>query len=418
MGLSSPTVDPLHARQFAVEVVERLRAGGHEALWAGGCVRDHLLGAQPMDYDVATSAHPEQIRAVFGQRRTLAIGLSFGVITVLGSKQQGQIEVATFRRDAGYTDGRRPDSVSFSTAQEDAQRRDFTINGLFFDPLKEQTIDFVGGQVDLERRVIRAIRDPHERFAEDKLRMLRGVRFAATLDFAMDGATLAAIQQHASSLVVVSAERIAAEMRRMLVHRHRAEAVRLLEAAQLLEVILPELPGVDHETLSILQALDAPQFGTAFAVLLRSVAKASPDVAREVGERWRLSNDEIDLATWLLANERLARRAHEAPWPQVQRALIEPGARELAKYVRAIGAILDGSTAAAEFCEQKLALPDAELNPPPLVTGTDLKTLGLPPGPHFKTLLDALRDAQLAGRIGSAREALDLALQLAGPRPK
>lgn len=169
-------------RQFAVEVVERLRTAGYEALWAGGCVRDQLLQRTPKDYDVATSAHPDQIRDVFGRRRTLPIGAAFGVITVLGPKSAGQIEVATFRQDATYSDGRHPDSVTFSTAEEDARRRDFTINGLFYDPLNEQVIDFVGGQQDIDRRVVRAIGDPYERIAEDKLRMLRAVRFSATFD--------------------------------------------------------------------------------------------------------------------------------------------------------------------------------------------------------------------------------------------
>src|SRR3954454_14291586 len=156
-------------RAFALEIAQKLRAAGFEALWAGGCVRDELLGLTPKDYDVATSATPDQIRDLFGHRRTLAIGASFGVITVLGPKAAGQVEVATFRTDAAYSDGRHPDSVSFTTAEHDAQRRDFTINGLFFDPISEQVVDYVGGQADLERRTIRAIGDPRSRIGEDKL---------------------------------------------------------------------------------------------------------------------------------------------------------------------------------------------------------------------------------------------------------
>jgi tRNA nucleotidyltransferase/poly(A) polymerase len=152
-----PDLDPTQQRQFAVEVVERLREAGHEAYWAGGCVRDRLLGRTPKDYDVATSARPPQIRALFGQRRTLAIGAAFGVITVLGAKQAGPIEVATFRQDLGYSDGRHPDQVAFSTPEEDAKRRDFTINGLFFDPLTDEVLDFVGGRADLEQHLLRAI---------------------------------------------------------------------------------------------------------------------------------------------------------------------------------------------------------------------------------------------------------------------
>ena len=170
-------------REFALEIVEQLRAAGFEALWAGGCVRDQLLGLAPKDYDVATSATPDEIRDLFGRRRTLAIGASFGVITVLGPRAAGQIEVATFRTDAAYSDGRHPDSVTFTTAEHDAARRDFTINGLFFDPVAEAVVDYVNGRDDLERKTIRAIGDPAARIAEDKLRMLRAVRFAATFDF-------------------------------------------------------------------------------------------------------------------------------------------------------------------------------------------------------------------------------------------
>src|SRR3954463_16298353 len=172
--------DPARQRAFALEIAKKLRTAGFEALWAGGCVRDELLGLTPKDYDVATSAKPDQIRDLFGRRRTLPIGASFGVITVLGPQGAGQIEVATFRTDAQYSDGRHPDSVTFTTAEHDAQRRDFTINGLFYDPIANQVVDFVGGQADLERRTIRAIGDPRSRIGEDKLRMLRAVRFAAS----------------------------------------------------------------------------------------------------------------------------------------------------------------------------------------------------------------------------------------------
>ncbi|MGH7200793.1 MAG: CCA tRNA nucleotidyltransferase, partial [Planctomycetaceae bacterium] len=204
--------NPQH--EFALEVVRRLREAGHQALWAGGCVRDLLLGREPQDYDVATDAVPETVRDLFGRRRTLAVGASFGVIIVRGP--QSEVEVATFRTDLGYSDGRRPDAVAFSTPQEDAQRRDFTINGMFYDPIAERIIDYVGGEEDLKRRIIRAIGRPEDRMAEDKLRMLRAVRFAARFDFAIDPATLTAIQQQARELVIVSAERIAAEMRHIL----------------------------------------------------------------------------------------------------------------------------------------------------------------------------------------------------------
>jgi poly(A) polymerase len=422
--------DPRKAREFAVEVVRRLRAAGYEALWAGGCVRDQLLGGQPKDYDVATSATPDQVRELFGHRKTLAIGASFGVITVLGPKAAGPIEVATFRCDVGYSDGRHPDRITFSSAEEDAQRRDFTINGLFYDPLTDQVIDYVGGQEDLRKGIIRAIREPRERFTEDKLRMLRAVRFAATFGFSLDPATLEAIRAQAHEVVIVSAERIAAELRRMFIHSNRAIALRLLYESQLLSVILPEARVLDPDsdaapnetpgavwrrTLAILQRLEQPAFATALAAVLREIP--SPERERPitpiVGERWRLSNDEIGLADWILASEPLAGRAHLAPWPVVQRLLIAPGAAELVKYIRAVEQATGMETTGADFCARKLALPPSELNPPPLVTGQDLKTLGLRPGPQFKRMLDEIRDAQLEGRVRDQAAALELARKIA-----
>ena len=237
MTTSSP------AREFAVEIVRKLRAAGHTALLAGGCVRDLLLGREPKDFDVATTARPEQVRDLFGHRRTLAVGASFGVIVVVPPRgsEAGQVEVATFRTEGPYQDGRRPESVAFCTPEEDAQRRDFTINGMFYDPVEARVLDFVGGEADLAARVLRAIGDPHARMREDKLRMLRAVRFAATLDFMLDEVTAAAVREMAHEIVVVSHERIAQELRRMLVDTHRRRAVELCDSVGLLSVILPEV---------------------------------------------------------------------------------------------------------------------------------------------------------------------------------
>jgi poly(A) polymerase len=233
---------PVSERDFAVEVVRRLRERGYEALWAGGCVRDELLGLVPRDYDVATSARPEQVQGLF--RRTIAVGAAFGVIEVLGPRtRQGplRVQVATFRSDVRYTDGRHPDAVVYSTAQEDAQRRDFTINGMFFDPLAGRLIDYVGGQDDLRARLIRAIGEPDKRFEEDRLRMLRAVRMAARFDFAIHPDTTAAVARMAPGIAVVSAERVADELRKVLVDRHRARGLRLFLDLGLAAVLLPEL---------------------------------------------------------------------------------------------------------------------------------------------------------------------------------
>src|SRR5438874_6755264 len=188
-------------RAFATDVVRRLKEAGFEALWAGGCVRDQMLGREPDDYDVATSARPEQVQALF--RRTVAVGVSFGVVEVLGPRTPDgplKVQVATFRRDAAYSDGRHPDAVTFSTAREDAERRDFTINGMFFDPLEERVIDYVGGEADLKAGIVRAIGDPLQRLTEDKLRLLRAVRFAARFAFTLDPTTAAALKSMADEI--------------------------------------------------------------------------------------------------------------------------------------------------------------------------------------------------------------------------
>src|SRR5262245_28082056 len=410
-----PAANPQLARDFAVEVVRRLREAGHQALWAGGCVRDQLLGQTPKDYDVATDAVPDRIREIFGKRRTLPIGAAFGVITALGPKGAGQIDVATFRKDAAYSDGRHPDAVTFSDAEHDAQRRDFTINGLFFDPLAEQVIDYVGGQEDLSRRVIRAIGDPLARIAEDKLRMLRAVRFASRFDFTIEGGTLAAIKQQARELVIVSAERVAAEMRLILTHSSRARGVELLDATGLLEIVLPEcallmqIPDQRSRSLAILASLHSPTFSMSLAALLREPQLAQPekDLAAVAFQRWKLSTDEFVGVEKLLGDERILRTARSQPWPKLQRILVTPRIDELLGYSTAVARVLDGHTDEIDFCREKLALPPAELNPLPLITGDDLKKLGIAPGPAYRELLDAVRDAQLDGHIKTASEALE-----------
>jgi tRNA nucleotidyltransferase/poly(A) polymerase len=387
-------------------------------------VRDGLLQHLPKDYDVATSALPEQVRDVFGRKRTLAIGQSFGVITVIGPKEAGQIDVATFRRDAAYSDGRHPDSVAFSTAEFDAQRRDFTINGLFYDPLQDRVIDYVGGQEDLQRRVIRAIGDPSARIAEDKLRMLRAVRFAATFDFELDPATLEAIQKQAHELVIVSAERIAAEMRRMLVNANRAIALRLLQETNLLEIVLPESAGWFAEddrrpwvlTQRILAALEDPSFATALAAMvrtLRSPEQSPMSFAETICRRWKLANEDRDELIWLLQEEATIRSARHVYWPKLQRVLVDPRAGHLLTYVAAIASVEEESLAEVDFCRAKRRLPAEMLDPPPLLSGDDLKQLGIAPGPLYRNILAQVRDAQLLGDAITKDVALQLAQRLA-----
>lgn len=419
---SSP--DPLAAREFAVGLVRKLRDAGYQALWAGGCVRDQLLGRAPKDYDVATTARPEQVRDVFGHRKTLAIGASFGVITVIGPKNVGQMDVATFRRDAGYSDGRHPDSVTFSHPQEDAQRRDFTINGLFFDPLQDQVIDYVGGQDDLRAGVIRAIGVARDRIAEDKLRMLRAIRFAATFDFQIDEQTLAAIREQATELVIVSAERIAAELKKMLTLERRRIAVELLKQSDLLEVILPEYRGLHtnawNQTLAILDRIPAPSFPQAFAALLRPLAETADELAAVVDavcRRLKLSTEELVQVQRCLREEPLLRRASTLTWPELQRLIVLPGIEQVLDFSAAVSQVFDPDSRELDLCNRMLELPAELLNPPHLISGEDLKLLGLRPGPHFKIILDQVRTAQLESLINTTEEALILAKKIAGGLP-
>lgn len=421
--------DPEQARRFAVEVVTTLRAAGYEALWAGGCVRDALMGRAPTDYDVATSATPEQIRNTFGHRRTLAIGAAFGVITVVGPPGAGDVQVATFRAEAGYSDGRHPDHVSYTTAETDARRRDFTINGLFLDPLTGTVFDYVGGQEDLKRRLVRAIGDPGERIGEDKLRMLRAVRFATTLGFELDPETLTAIQQRADEIHAVSGERIAEEMRKLLVHADRRRGVELLARARLLLEILPlgpeffpeEAPvGMRvlrrwHTTLEILQQLRDPTFAVALAALVRETgqdAGAAEKRIRAIASAWKLATAESEGAILCLQRESLLRNAANVPWPWLQRVLVAPRIDECLCLAEAVAQVLDRTTRHIDYCRRMLARPAGELNPPALITGTDLMQLRIPRGPIYREILDRVRDEQLAGSIHSREEALALAASL------
>jgi poly(A) polymerase len=448
-------------RDFAIEVVRRLRESGHEALWAGGCVRDELLGHTPKDYDIATSAHPDAVRRLF--RRTIAVGMSFGVIEVLGPRTPAgplKVQVATFRSDVSYSDGRHPDAVIFSSAREDALRRDFTINGMFFDPLDNQLIDYVGGQDDLRACLLRAIGDPAQRFDEDKLRMLRAVRLAARFEMEIERTTAEAIRTMAAAIGVVSAERVADELRKLLVDPHRARGMRLFMDLELAEPILPELlpmkglpqglPRPDSPALPplglpglpsggvetdlwehVLRVLDllgpAPSFPLALATLLHDVGKPrtvgrTPDrytfyshehvgrrMAGEICLRLNLSNDERERIEWLVEKHQILSDARQMRPSKLKTLLIHPGILELLELHRADALASGRGIDHVEYCEQLLReWTKDDLDPPPILTGEDLIDAGLKPGPIFKKLLDAVREAQLDGTIHTKEEAWQL----------
>jgi poly(A) polymerase len=438
-----PAMSP---REFAVHVVRTLRQAGFEALWAGGCVRDELLGLVPKDYDVATSARPEQVQALFP--RTVAVGAAFGVVAVLG-RGRLNIEVATFRSESDYVDGRHPETVVFSSAEEDAKRRDFTINGMFFDPLEGRLIDYVGGQADLQARVLRAIGDVGERFREDRLRMLRAVRLAARFELTIEPATYAAIVRMAPQLGDgVSAERIAEELRKILTDRHRARGMQLFLDLGLAEVVMPELvpmrglpqgrPGQTNGDLweHVLRVLDQlgekPSFPLAMAALLHDVGKPrtvgrTPDrytfhahehvgrrMAGDIALRLKLSNEERERVEWLVEKHQILADARQMRPAKLKTLLVHKGIEELFALHRADARASGRDVEHVEYAERMRRewQEKGELAPPPLLTGNDLLEIEVPQGPIYKMLLEKVREAQLDGTIRTKEEAIAMVRRL------
>jgi poly(A) polymerase len=402
-------------RDFAVEVVRTLQAAGHVAYFAGGCVRDELLGLTPADHDVATDAVPDRVRQLF--RRTIAVGAAFGVVEVLGPRVDGdhrKVQVATFRSDGTYEDGRRPTEVTFGTAEADAARRDFTINGLFLDPVTNEVFDFVGGRADLDAKLLRAIGDPAARFTEDKLRILRAVRMAARFGLAVDPATLAAGQRLGPEITVVSAERIAEELRKMLAHPTRAKAVEWLIAFGLVRPILPEISGSIERQNRNVENLPAPFGfeGTLATLLLGTDSKTAGAVCR----RLKLSVEEMRHVTWLVANQSALVGAAQQPRSRLYPVLAHPFVDDLIAVTRAKASAEGHGTDQADYCSRILReAPRAVLDPPSLVTGDDLTAAGYTPGPEYKGWLEAVRAAQLDGEVKTKDEALALIARLRGP---
>ncbi|MCA9158588.1 MAG: CCA tRNA nucleotidyltransferase [Planctomycetales bacterium] len=415
---------PTSEKAFALSVVERLREAGHTALWAGGCVRDLLMGNEPSDYDVATSATPDQVRQLFGYRRTLPVGVSFGVVIVLGNRGQAeQVEVATFRTDAAYSDGRHPDAVVFSSPQEDAQRRDFTINGMFFDPLTQAVIDYVGGEADLQRGWLRAIGCADDRIGEDKLRMLRAVRFAARFGFEIEAATRKAIARHAAEVTCVSGERLWIEINKTLETSRAAWAVEQWFELGLLQHILPELythwPQQRAAANRLLASLtitrpadttagsstngiaQADWFDRLVALLWNATQDAAVENAvQSLKQRLKPSNEVRDMLRYCISAQCVLDDAPHRPWSQVQPLLIAPYAHRAVRLFEARVSLADAQRAnemrdTIAWLHRQLVLPAAELNPDPWVSGGDLIALGLEPSSRFRQLLGAARRMQL-----------------------
>lgn len=426
-------------RERAVEIVRRLQAVGYEAFFVGGCVRDVQLGREPEDFDIATSARPDQVEALFP--RTVPVGRQFGVMIVLLGPDQFQ--VATFRSEQGYLDGRHPTEVRFSDAREDALRRDFTVNGLFFDPVGGKLHDWVGGQADLQARVIRTIGSPAERFGEDHLRLLRAVRFAAQLDFALDPTTMAAVQANAPGIQTVSAERIRDELLKLVRPPQAARGLELLRDSRLLAHILPEVAAfsgcqqspdyhpegdVFEHVRRMLAGLpaDAPA-SLAWAVLLHDVGKpvtASNDAAS--GEIHFYGHEKVgaDMAHALLIRLRFPRKQMDEIVAVVEQHMQFKDVRQMRKAT--LRRLLLRPTFPLELALHRLdclgshgrldhyeflvaeaeALARQPAVKPPLLTGDDLLALGLPPGPEIGALLAEARDLQLQDELQTRAEAL------------
>ena len=449
-------------KQAAISVIRTLREHGHQAYLVGGCVRDLLLGREPADYDVSTDATPREVMRIFPE--TYAVGAQFGVVLVpisgtakelaqeathdpvetpVEAAKHKAIEVATFRNDGLYSDGRHPDEVRFSkTAEEDVQRRDFTINGLLLDPLDhDRVLDYVGGQTDLKAGIVRTIGDPERRFGEDKLRMLRAVRFAARFGYAIESQTMSAIQRLAPQIHQVSRERIREELTKMLTEGHARRAFELLDESRLLHEVLPEIEkmkGVEQppqyhpegdvwiHTLLLLEKLPAGVSRTlAWGALLHDVGKPptfrrAPDrirfdghvevgvaMARELCQRLRMSNDDIEQILALVDNHMRFADTPRMKASTLKRFMRLPQFDEHLELHRLDCLSSHENLELYNLVSKKLLeTPAKEIRPDPLINGEDLIALGFAPGPIFREILSAVEDQQLDGTIKSHEEAV------------
>src|ERR1700677_3652189 len=452
-------------KDFAISIVGPLRERGHKAFLVGGCVRDLLLGREPADYDVTTDATPNEVMRIFPE--TYAVGAQFGVVLVplTEAEQQlvprirpdfaercadyarddrsvGVVEVATFRSDIGYSDGRHPDEVRFTgDPKEDVERRDFTINGLLLDPATNEVLDFVGGRKDLDSGIIRTIGDPERRFAEDKLRMLRGVRFAARFGYAIEPETFQAIKNLAPQTNQVSRERVRDELSKMLIEGHARQAFLLLDKTGLLHEVLPEIEamkGVEQppqfhpegdvfvHTMLLLEKLPHPcPITLAWGALLHDVGKpatfrVAPDrirfdghvdvgvkIAEEICRHLRFSNDDTEQILALVDNHMRFGHATRMKESTLKKFFRLPGFEEHLALHRADSLASHRNLSTYKLLQKKLTeIPPEEIRPAALITGDDLIASGYAPGPRFREILEAVEDGQLEGRLRSREEAL------------
>ncbi len=414
-------------RKAADEVAAKLAKAGFEAVFAGGCVRDMLTGREPRDFDIATSATPQSVQELFP--KTFAVGAQFGVVVVLHAGHQ--FEVATYRVDSDYSDGRHPDAVEFGDARADVMRRDFTINGMLYDPKKDKVVDYVDGQKDLKKKVVRCIGEPEHRLAEDKLRMLRAVRFSSRLGFEIEPATREAILRLAPQITVVSQERIKTELELILTSAAAVRGIIEMRDLGLLRPVLPEAEAIaqvrlatesllDH-ALAVLGRLKEPSFELALAALLHCSGGAdekeqvheSARLVSVAARRLKCSNSERSSAAWLVLNQYALQDAKERRLSYMKRLFVHRDFDVLLALVKAKAETGCADMGDFDFAAGlKSKLSSEEIQPEPLLSGTDLIEMGLKPSELFSVIIDGVYDAQLNGEIADRQEAIELALKI------
>ena len=427
--------------ESAVDVVEKLQNAGHQAVFAGGCVRDMLLGVEPKDIDIATSASPDQVEGLF--EKTVAVGKSFGVIRVLHDDYE--FEVATFRKDSKEGDGRRPESVEFSSIQEDAKRRDLTINSIFLDPINDKILDFVGGQEDLKRKIIRMVGNPHERIEEDKLRMLRVIRFASRFGWRVEAVTHNAVIKHASEINVVSKERIADELGKMFSHEKAHVAFRMMLEHDLWTHVLPQVgelvnckqdpkwhPEGDVFTHTELMLRNAGKNLVnnkvlAWAIILHDIGKPATfainehgritahghaevgsKMAREILENLRFDSKTLEQIVWLVDNHMRMFDVQKMKQATRMKLIANENFDNLLELHRLDCVSSNGNLETFEFIKHvRESTPLSQIKPERLVDGNDLIALGLKPGIQFREILEQIADLQREGKVTDRAQALE-----------
>ncbi len=437
--LSLPTDDIRY--HDACSIIERLQSSGYYTVLAGGCVRDMVSGQKPKDYDVATAATPAEAEAIF--KNTKPVGRRFGVILVI--LNGCSYEIATFRSESEYSDSRRPDKVHFGGIEEDVERRDFTINGMYYDPVSAKLIDMVGGERDLSKRVLKTIGHPRERFNEDYLRLIRAVRFAARFNLKIENGTEAAVKEMSHKINRVAAERLAEELRIILTDRAPVLALKIMDRLGLLTAVFPEIeltrgceqpenyhPEGDvftHTLLTVEKLGEYPDFECAMAALLHDIGKPQAcrdnpmkypeherigaEIARKICRRLRLTKKETQRITWLVKRHMYFKDAKKMKKSTLRRLFAEDGFEQLCGLTYADSMASWGCTENIDYVlQQREALKEREWKPQPLVNGYDLMKLGYAPGPELVSALDRIYDLQLEGEVNTQDEALIIARKM------